>query len=165
MIPPATARADYVAPALRTLGLYSPESERLLMGTAAIESGFVDFVQLGGGPARGMFQMEPPTLTWLLDTYLATPEHRGLRASVLSLASSSTPAIDELVGNHLFAAALARIKYLSVPEPIPPALADQAQYWWSWYNGRSPHGLKPGNYIARWTLHCAPLYADEAALQ
>jgi len=164
MIPPATARDEYVLPALHAIGLYSPAAERLLMGTAAIESGFVDFVQLGGGPARGMFQMEPPTFLWLLDNYLADPGRQALRASVLALAVSDRPVADDLVGNHLFAAAMARIKYLSVPEAIPSDVADQAQYWWHYYNGRSPHGLKPENYMSRWALYCAPLYTQVDAL-
>ena len=163
MIPPATARDEYVVPALRATGLYSPAAERVLMGTAAIESGLVDFVQLGGGPARGMFQMEPPTFAWLLDSFLAEPGRQALRASVLALAGSESPEVDELVGNHLFAAAMARIKYLSVPGAIPESVEDQAQYWWTFYNGRSPRGLKPANYMSRWALYCSGLYTDTPA--
>ena len=57
MIEPSVARSSFVVPALTHLGLYSLDAEKLLMGTAATESEFQHFRQIGGGPARGMFQM------------------------------------------------------------------------------------------------------------
>jgi len=42
--------------------LASPVAVKLLLGTAAQESRFGTFLhQLGGGPAKGAFQMEPAT--------------------------------------------------------------------------------------------------------
>ena len=40
MIDPSVARITYVVPALTRLGLYSADAEKLLMGTAAVESNF-----------------------------------------------------------------------------------------------------------------------------
>jgi hypothetical protein len=158
MIDPKIARSAYVVPALTRLGLYSLQAEKLLMGTAAIESNFQNFVQFGGGPARGMFQMEPPTFHDILDRFLAGHSQATLKAAVLTMATTSPPSFDELVTNHLFAAAMARAKYYSIPAPIPIGLNEQADYWWTYYNGRSPHGLKPADYLAKWATYCAPLY-------
>ena len=43
------------------------------------------------------------------------------------------------------------------------SVEDQAQYWWTFYNGRSPRGLKPANYMSRWALYCSGLYTDTPA--
>ena len=54
-------REEVVRPVLQDLKMYSPVAENLIMGTAAQESGFTYIKQLGGGPALGMFQVEPAT--------------------------------------------------------------------------------------------------------
>lgn len=157
-IDPSTARTQFVVPALHKLNLYSPQAEHLLMGTAAVESNFTNFVQFGGGPARGMFQMEPATYHDLVDRFLATDA--ALNATVLSLAGAHPASFLSLTEDHLFAAAMARIKYHSVGHPLPDTLHDQSQHWWTYYNGRSPHGLKPKDYIAAWNSYCAALYPE-----
>lgn len=159
MTSPGAIRSSIVIPALSRLGLYSNPAERLLMGTAAVESNFVHFVQFGGGPARGMFQMEPPTFNDIMDRVLTGIRQAPLRAAVLATAAYQPAGFSELTANHLFAAAMARAKYFSVAPAIPKTLADQAHHWWTYYNGRSPNGLKPNDYIATWERYCAPLYA------
>jgi hypothetical protein len=159
MIPPATARSLYILPALHQLKLYSIQAEKLLMGTAAIESNFTNFVQFHGGPARGMFQMEPPTFKDMLTRVLSKKHNADLKAAVYATSKYNPPIFSELQMNHLLAAAMARVKYFSVHPPIPFDLEGQAHFWWTYYNGRSPHGLKPKDYIASWNRFCAPLYA------
>ena len=164
VIKPEVARTTIIAEALNRLGLYSPQAERLLMGTAAVESNFSEFVQRGGGPARGMFQMEPPTFHDLLDRVLAAPKrhesekHQALRTAVDALATGGTPSFSELTTNHLLAAAMARVKYYTIHAPIPTTLAGQANYWWVYYNGKSPHGIGVPGYLAAWNSYCAPIY-------
>jgi hypothetical protein len=158
MIVPTVVRSAYVLPALHRLNLYSPSAERLLMGTAAVESNFNNFVQFGGGPARGMFQMEPPTFHDMLDRFLSLKSREALRAAVVATDNDKTPAFLDLTNNHLFSAAMARVKYYSIHAPIPSSLEDQAHYWWTYYNGRSPHGLKPKDYIASWRKYCESIY-------
>lgn len=152
-------RTSAIIPALTRLGLYSFNAERLLMGTAAVESGFFYIQQLGGGPALGLFQMEPATFDWLLNELLRNDRLRRLRGLVVSMSGVANPGARELIFNNLFAAAMARIRYLAVNEPIPATVDQQATYWWNHYNGRSLHGLKPQDYIARWDKYCAPIYA------
>jgi hypothetical protein len=158
MIDPAFARMQYVIPTLNKIGLYSLDAEKLLMGTAAVESNFKNFIQFGGGPARGMFQMEPATFNDLIRRVLGLQKREKLRTAVYSLANDETPTFVELTQNHTLAAAMARVKYFSIPAGIPSDLNAQADYWWTYYNGRSPHGLKPEDYLARWNEYCAELY-------
>jgi hypothetical protein len=143
---------------LKNLNLYSLNAEHLLMGTAAIESNFTNFVQFGRGPARGMFQMEQATFVDIVKRYLAMPRHGALKQAAFAMAQNNPPQFLELSSNHLFAAALARIRYAMIPAHIPPTLAEQADYWWVHYNGRSPTGLNPADYLSRWQTYCAPLY-------
>lgn len=156
---PSVFRATVVEPVLRKLGLYSLEAEKILMGTAAIESQFVFVTQMGGGPARGLFQMEVATFDDLMDRFLAAKSHRALRNLVLSVATEDNPHADHMKVNHLFAAAMARIKYYTIHKNIPTELNEQASYWSVYYNGVSPHGLKPKDYLDRWSKYCAPLYS------
>lgn len=160
MITPAIARTSFVVPACIRLGLYSLPAETLLMGTAAVESAFRYFIQTGAGPARGMFQMEIATFDWLYETYLQHRSRKRLKEVIDSFSRRGRPTVDELITNHLLAAGMARIRYHAVASAIPVALDAQADYWWVNYNGRSPHGLKPADYITRWNLLCASLYAN-----
>jgi hypothetical protein len=60
-----------VRPTLRRLGLWSKSAENLLMGTAAQESHLGTYLhQVGGGPAKGIFQMEPATERDLIKNYI-----------------------------------------------------------------------------------------------
>jgi hypothetical protein len=159
---PQQARDDFILPALQHIGLHTPDAERLLMGTAAIESNFINFVQFGDGPARGMFQMEPPTFDDLTTRILGAASHAALGAKVAELAAPDQPGFLLLQTNHKLAAAMARVKYFSIPAAIPSTLAGQANYWWRFYNGMSPHGLKPQDYLDRWGQYCHALYPDFA---
>ncbi|MHB1302791.1 MAG: hypothetical protein ACYCZB_04865 [Acidiphilium sp.] len=165
MMTPEIARSSFVVPACVRLGLYSLQTETLLMGTAAVESAFRFFIQAGAGPARGMFQMEIATFDWLYDTYLNDKSHKRLKKIIDSFSKQGRPTADELIDNHLLAAGMARIRYYAVAAPIPASPDEQSVYWWIHYNGRSPHGLKPADYVARWNLLCAPLYRHSMTAQ
>ena len=109
--------------------MYSADAERLLMGTAAIESAFRFFRHMAGGPAIGMFQMEPAAYDWLYNQFLETKRHKPLKALVTSLSTVKNPTADELVNNHGFAAAMARIRYYIVKKPTPSGTPEQADGW------------------------------------
>lgn len=158
LIEPADFRATIVEPVLRKIGLYSLDAEKILMGTAAIESHFVFVTQMGGGPARGLFQMEAATFDDLMNRYLALKSHHDLRDLVLGLATEADPGADHMKVNHSFAAAMARIKYLTIPKKIPTGIKEQSEYWSVYYNGLSPHGLRPKDYMKTWNTYCDKLY-------
>jgi|WetSurSiteA1Bulk_404760.scaffolds.fasta_scaffold82008_1 hypothetical protein len=111
----------------RILSAYKVESESavsLLLGTCAQESGFGTYLrQMGGGPARGVYQMEQLTFDDLKNRF-------GERFHL------NTWHFPEIEWDLEKATMMARIKYLSIPEKLPgpddiPALA---RYWKKWYN-------------------------------
>lgn len=159
MILPSEARTSYVVPALLGLGCYSLGFEQILMGTAAVESQFKFLTQFGGGPARGLFQMERDTFSWLLGSYLAKSSNANLLKAVSAMSTYSQPAFTELLTNHKLACAMAAIKFLSGSRVIPASLDEQAILWRKVYNGRSWRGLRIADYVQRWNELCAPIYA------
>lgn len=116
---------DIIRESLTPLGLYSDRALRLLLGTCAVESSFGRWrVQLNGGPARGIYQMEPATFRWLRTKY-------GKRYPSVSEYSFA----DQQTDDHQ-ATVMARLRYLAVPEPLPIAedIHGQAAYWKRHYN-------------------------------
>ena len=102
----------------------SEDAVELLLGTAAVESGFGTHLrQVGGGPALGAFQIEKVTFNDLRERYGHDYilEHHwhgecewNLRVSII----------------------FARLKYWSIPKRLPPAdsVEAMADYWKTWYN-------------------------------
>ena len=153
---PTTAKAiafrdETVVPALNAISLYSQAAAELLLGTALQESKLVYRRQIGGGPARGLFQMEMPTHDDIFTNYL---KYRStLRNAVLQLKSSPTAkAVDELTDNDAYATAMARVLYKRAPKALPKAgdVAAMAAYWKQYYN--TPLGAGTvDQYIASWS--------------
>lgn len=148
-----------VRPALEALGpRYSTlAAEQLVMGTAAVESGFVDLKQLGNGPAVGLWQMEPATFRDVLLRFLKL--RSDLRPGSVRYASSDTPAVDELAWNLRLGAAFCRLRYLMDPLALPAAgnVASLAATWKRTYNTHLGAG-KPEDFVRAWERHCARLY-------
>lgn len=128
-------RESVIRPVLQDAGMWSEAAENLLMGTAAQESGLGQYlVQLGNGPARGIFQMEPKTLHDIQENFLQyrpalkeKAEHH--KAPALSDAAN-------LIANLAYAALMCRIHYMRVSEALPAAddLPGLARYWKRYYN-------------------------------
>lgn len=130
VIRPVLARLDEVAP-----GIASRAAERLLIGTALAESeGGRWLVQLGGGPARGPWQMELATHDDIWSNFLAYRD--ALAGCVDAMKSGHKPPQRELVTNLDYAAALARVHYWRVAEPLPAAddIEGLGWYWRRHYN-------------------------------
>jgi len=111
--------------------LDSPSAENLLLGTAAQESEFGTYLyQLGGGPALGVFQMEPTTYQWLSDKYSGKYHYLIGRPPW------------ELPWNLKLGILSARLRYRVVPGPLPPAgdVLAMARYWAQWYNTKLGKG-------------------------
>lgn len=140
MINPKHFREYVVRPVLMQLEPeipYSKAAENLLVGTAAHESKLTYLRQLGGGPAMGLYQMEPNTHVDIWDNYLAYNE--ALSSKVRSFASQRWPATglhEELITNLAYATAMARVHYWRQPQPMPDAddLTALSGYWKRWYN-------------------------------
>lgn len=130
-----------IRPTLAAMGYGSAAAERLLLGTALAESGLTARRQMGDGPARGLFQMEPATHDDLWRNYLAS--RKPLAAAVRSFipagapgAGAALPPADLLENNDAYACAMARCHYLRVPAPLPSATdaGALAAYWKTHYN-------------------------------
>ena len=149
-------------------GPYSRTVVRMLLGTAAAESGMRHRKQIGGGPARGLWQMEPLTAWDIFENYLKYRPRMFLRLTALwfnvPLASPFVPD-EEVLAEHLMfddplACALARIKYLRDPHAIPEEVESQARYWKRVYNTDKGAGT-PEHYMEMWeACECEQLLRD-----
>lgn len=150
-------------------------AERLVMGTAAHESdGFRYLHQLGGGPALGLFQMEPVTFRDLWARFGADPDKGqgtalGWKLSKLSggYIPSPAPPTDShlqaltasLTYNLAFAAAMCRVHYYARPFTMPATATTEelAAIWKTHYNTVLGKG-KPAEFVSRYNAIIDPLY-------
>lgn len=110
-----------VAPALTALGLGGDAAVNLLTGTALAESGAVWLRQIGGGPAMGLWQMEPATHDDCWENFLRFPKGSVHAETLKAMLGADLPRAAQMVTNLRYACAMARIRYFRVGEPLPPA--------------------------------------------
>ena len=130
---------DLIARVLKSMGHYSREAVDLLMVTAAQESHCGHYIRQIGGPALGIFQMEPETLLDIYENYL--PRKPQL-ARKLSESRTYDRELD-LEGNLLYQIVAARVHFLRVPKAIPKRewfeaehayVSALAGYWKQYWN-------------------------------
>jgi hypothetical protein len=106
------------------------------MGTAAQESRLTYLKQLGGGPALGLFQMEPATHNDIWVNFLKWKP--SWQNAVLEMTTTRQgnwmPRPEEMIWNLQYAAAMCRIHYVRKPGAIPITVTDQAMYWKKHFN-------------------------------
>lgn len=119
---------------LREADLYSPSAVELLLLTASVESNLGEYIEQITGPAQGIFQMEPRTEDDIWENYLKFKPQ--LEAVVRGFCGNSVNPELDLRGNLPYQIIMARVHYLRVPEPLPPAhdVAQLATYWKEHYN-------------------------------
>jgi len=133
---------------LQEIGLYSEAAVALLLGTAAVESvNGRNIYQLAGGPARGIFQMEPTTEVDIWTNYLRY--HGRLSGKITAVTGRHGPG-PWLTWDLAYQIAMARVHYLRVPTylPDPKDIAAQAIYWKIYYNTLDGAG-HPTDYLHR----------------
>jgi hypothetical protein len=131
----AQLRARVVEPALGYLQLPGGEAAiRLVMGTAAQESGLDCLAQRGSGPALGYWQIEPATFDDLLANTL--PARRDLSVRLVHLTAEWPEPKLQLASNLAFSAAVCRLLYWRAPDPLPAAndIDGLGRYWKRFYN-------------------------------
>lgn len=145
-----------VRPALRSFGpAYStPAAEQLVMGTAAQESSLRWVRQVGGGPGRGLWQIEPRTFLWLRDE--VAPK-KGLATAANRWGRSDSPHPDELIWNFALGAAYCRLRYIASPRPLPQRgdILGMAEEWKVTYNSRLGKGTAD-EFLQAWERIIAP---------
>ena len=123
---------------LREANLFSREAVELLMLTAAAESQMGTYLkQRGGGPALGIFQMEPTTHDDIWDNFI---QFRPKISEYLTGGLGWYGDSKELVWNLKYAIIMARVHYLRVPVSIPRDIDDMAAYWKKYYNTKLGKG-------------------------
>ena len=151
MIDPSQLTKEIIRPVCKYLDLWSERAENLVLGTACKESECGRWlVQLGNGPALGIFQHEPATHD---DSWKNFLKHRKpLARAILALTPYKWPAVPdprEMIWNLRYATAMCRVKYLRDPKPIPPSLRGQAEYWKRVYNTAEGAGTVE-EYLTAW---------------
>lgn len=141
-------RIETIRPVLEHIGLWTPVAEELVLATSAHESqGFRYRRQVGGGPALGLWQMEPATRIDIYENYLRY--NSVLAEKINGLAGVGTGGSkdydDALENNDAYACALCRVAYARHERNFPlPDLADDipalGAYWKRWYNSKSGAG-------------------------
>lgn len=106
----------------------------LLAGTAAQESLFGHYLhQLGGGPALGFFGIEPATERSLWAHYISRKPAYG--QGIESVCGITGPNKSALELDIRYQILLARIFYLSIPEPLPEPTPEMlGSYWKTYWN-------------------------------
>ncbi|MBF0127261.1 MAG: hypothetical protein HQM02_08630 [Magnetococcales bacterium] len=138
-----------IVPALQFLEMDSPAARALLLGTVAQESGLGEYLhQVGGGPALGVFQMEPATYRDIWDIFI---DHQPSIKKKLAERWPVRPEPEALVTDLFLAAVMCRLHYRRVKEPLPAAddLAGLAVYWKRHYNTLLGAGTV-AEYLRNW---------------
>lgn len=126
-----------VRPSIGRIGLWSFAAEVLVLGTALHESHarYVDQLTPGPGPAYGLWQMEAPTHEDLWRNFIRyNPVLRDRLLEIAGYDSQPRPPVEELVGNLFYGAAMCRVHYRRVREPLPGGAEELAGYWKRHYN-------------------------------
>lgn len=109
-----------VRPALAALQLNSESAVNLLTGTALAESR-AKFVKQIGGPALGLWQMEPATHDDCFANFLNFPAQSKFATALHQMLAADSAPVDQLVNNLRYACAMARIRFYRSPLPLPSA--------------------------------------------
>lgn len=143
MINPVELRKYVIEPSLEYLSQYddrmmSESAVRLLLGTCAHESLGGYHLHQVGGPALGIYQIEPATHA---DIYYSYINYRPALGALMRMQPD-----DCLITDLSYATEIARLIYWRDPEPLPDADDDMglAEYWKKHYNTVLGHGSTLG---------------------
>ena len=145
-------RSQIIRPVLVGIGMWSAAAENLVLGTAIQESDGGEYlVQIGGGPAAGIYQMEPATAYDVLIRYLngSRPDLHKKIDKIVNLnmpdGHSDEAFRKRLIRDLGFATALCRVKYWMSPSPLPHEddVEGLAKIWKSVYNTELGAGTVP----------------------
>jgi hypothetical protein len=133
------AAKAFIAETLLDQGLHSDAAVNLLLMIAAHESGGFKYRrQIGGGPALGVFQMEPPTHddVWRRSRSIKRNAER----------CGFTQDSKRLEYDDKYAVFVARHRLMLDPNPLPATLKDMAEWCKREWNG--PGKATPEKYLA-----------------
>jgi len=148
---------ETIVPTLSKLDMNSEHAALLLLGTVAQESRFYHRTQLGGGPAKGLYQVELLTARDITDRYLKNRHSTRLKFNTAVGLDPNTIwatvpdyfMLTLLQFNDIFGTAIARLKYWMVPEELPKDVPGYAKYWKTYYNTPLGKGTEE-EFIENW---------------
>ena len=166
MIQPRHLRDLVIIPTLQAMTrvygekVYSPAAVNLLLGTAFQESviGHETYLkQIGGGPALGIYQIEPATHDDIYENYLRHRQDRAdFTVGFLSLADTDTQQTihEALIHNLRYSTVIARTKYwrrrFDWPED-PTNIQALGVIWNDHYNANPEHGF-PEDFVSAFPM-------------
>lgn len=127
-------RHKLIRPILQAYDLWSPSAEELLLGTAAKESCCGKYlIQMGGGPALGLYQMEPFTYKDVFN--LIVPRINTLDFKIPNDAGA-------LIWDMRLSTVMCRLQYWRFSESLPKYndIKGLAKYWKKYYNTEKGKG-------------------------
>ena len=149
MLNPREVLDHIIRPTIGHMGHGGANAENLILGTALVESGLRHLVQIGG-PALGIFQMEPATFRDHQEWLDARPDWRlSEQIEVVTGVDPQGAEPDDLIFNLRLACAFARVHYLRRPGALPDSPEGQADYWKRHYNTHLGRGTVD-HYMRAW---------------
>jgi len=131
---------ELIKESLLSVKMHDENIEELLMLTCAVESDMGQNIkQLNGGPAVGLFQMEPATHNDTMDRWLNLKRNESLKGLInyyLDWNCGALISYDTMRWNMKYAIIVARLKYKMIKEPIPKKedVVGLAKYWKKYWN-------------------------------
>lgn len=118
---------------LAELGLYTPDSANLILGTIAQESAYGKYrKQLGSGPALGICQIEPATFNDIVSNFLKYKPELAAKIKQVVQVSEFNP--NDMYLNDRLSICMCRAHYLRCKEAIPNSVEGYAKLWKLRYN-------------------------------
>lgn len=158
MIDPDQLTRLIIRPSLKLMGMHSRAAEQLLLGTACAESACGKYLHQVGGPALGIYQMEPFTHDDIWGTYIKYRLDLGISMrhiiSPEDLGKPGMPPKSALLVHDLrYATIMARLKYRRSPMPLPVAgdWEGMAAMWKAVYNSAAGKGTVEHFMATVWT--------------
>ena len=125
----------------------SEDAVNLVIATGIVESRYEYIRQMGDGPARSFWQVEPATCVDNLAHYLKhRPELMRKCAQATLVDVKHWQNYDERVWAEILEKNIAagivhcRLKYWRVPKKMPSSVEGQAAYWKKYYNSEGGKG-------------------------
>ena len=125
----------------------SDDAVELILATGIVESRYEYIRQMGDGPARSFWQVEPATCVDNLMHYLKhRPELMRKCAEASLVDVKHWQNYDERVWAEILEKNIAagivhcRLKYWRVPKKMPSTIEGQAAYWKKYYNSEGGKG-------------------------
>lgn len=140
MINPVHLKERVIEPTLSIMEEYnkkinSPAAAQLLQYTSIVEStvGGITYLVQDGGPALGIFQVEPNTHDDIVYNFI---HKRPILSSLITEDICPHLEAEYLIGNDFYSACIARLVYWRIPHPLPEYgdLEGMARYWKKYYN-------------------------------